>query len=98
MPADADWLNGVGVRIWNLVRAFNVREGFSRKDDNMPERMSTEPLPSGKTQGKAVSREAFEKMLSEYYGLWGWDDEGRPTRQTLVDSGLGEIVDTLDYL
>jgi aldehyde:ferredoxin oxidoreductase len=98
LPADADWLNGVGVRIWNLVRAFNVREGFSRKDDTMPDRMETEPLPSGKTQGKFVSREAFEKMLSEYYELWGWDEQGRPTKKTLEDAGLSEIVGTLDYL
>jgi aldehyde:ferredoxin oxidoreductase len=98
LPADADWLKGVGVRIWNLVRAFNVREGFSKKDDTMPDRMETEPLPSGKTQGKFVSREAFDKMLSEYYELWGWDEQGRPTRKTLEDAGLSEIVGTLDYL
>jgi aldehyde:ferredoxin oxidoreductase len=98
LPADADWLNAVGVRVWNLVRAFNVREGFSRKDDTMPDRMTTEPLPSGKTQGKTVSREAFEKMLSEYYALFGWDDDGRPTKKTLEDAGLSDIVGTLDYL
>ena len=98
LPADADWLNGVGVRVWNLVRAFNVREGFLRKDDSMPDRMETEPLPSGKTQGKSVSRAAFEEMLSEYYKLWGWDDEGRPTKKTLEDAGLQEIIGELDYL
>ncbi|MCJ2533535.1 MAG: aldehyde ferredoxin oxidoreductase, partial [Candidatus Thermoplasmatota archaeon] len=98
LPADADWLNAVGVRIWNLVRAFNVREGFSRKDDTMPDRMSTEPLPSGKTEGKTVSREAFETMLNEYYALWGWDERGRPTKKTLEDAGLSDIVGTLDYL
>ncbi|MGB2826457.1 MAG: aldehyde ferredoxin oxidoreductase family protein [Thermoplasmata archaeon] len=98
LPADANWLNAVGVRVWNLVRAFNVREGFSRKDDTMPDRMSTEPLPSGKTEGKTVSREAFEKMLNEYYALWGWDEQGRPTKKTLEDAGLSDIVGTLDYL
>jgi aldehyde:ferredoxin oxidoreductase len=98
LPADADWLKAVGVRIWNLVRAFNVREGFSRKDDTMPDRMATESLPSGKTKGKTVPREAFEKMLDEYYALWGWDKDGKPTKKTLEDCGLGEIVGTLDYL
>ena len=98
LPADADWLKAVGVRVWNLGRAFNVREGFSRKDDTMPDRMSTEPLPSGKTEGKTVSREAFETMLNEYYALWGWDEQGRPTKKTLEDAGLSDIVGTLDYL
>lgn len=98
LPADADWLNAVGVRVWNLVRAFNVREGFLRKDDSMPDRMETEPLPSGKTEGKAVDRAAFEQMLSEYYALWGWDDEGRPTKKTLEEAGLQDIIGELDYL
>ena len=97
-PADEAWLVGVGTKVWNLVRAFNVREGFSKKDDVMPERMASEPLPSGKTKGKAVPQEAFDKMLAEYYELWGWDEEGRPTRKTLEESGLGDIVDKLDYL
>ncbi|UCE91553.1 MAG: aldehyde ferredoxin oxidoreductase family protein [Methanobacteriota archaeon] len=98
LPADADWLKAVGARVWNLVRAFNVREGFLRKDDSMPERMETEPLPSGKTEGKSVSRAAFDEMLSEYYKLWGWDDEGRPTKRTLEEAGLQEILGELDYL
>jgi aldehyde:ferredoxin oxidoreductase len=98
MPANEQWLKEVGERVWNLVRAFNVREGFSRKDDTMPERMATEPLPSGKTQGKTVRPEDFEKMLDEYYQLWGWDDQGRPTKATLEKSGLGDIIPKLPYL
>ena len=98
LPADESWLVSVGTRVWNLVRAFNVREGFSKKDDDMPERMETEPLPSGKTAGKAVPRESFDKMLAEYYQLWGWDEDGRPTKKTLEDSGLGDIAGRLDYL
>jgi len=98
LPADEEWLKAVGTRIWNLVRVFNVREGFSRKDDTMPERMSTEPLPSGKTEGKTVKPEDFEKMLTEYYQLWGWDQDGRPTKKTLQDAGLGDIIAKLPYL
>ena len=91
-------LREAGRRIWNLTRSFNVREGFARKDDTLPERMENEPLRSGKTAGKSVSKASFETMLSEYYGLWGWDDQGRPTRATLQDAGLGEIVTKLPYL
>ncbi len=97
-PATEDWLTAVGTRVWNLVRAFNVREGFSRKDDTMPDRMESEPLPSGKTAGKAVPPGAFDKMLMEYYQLWGWDEDGRPTKKTLEDCGLSDIVPKLDYL
>lgn len=91
-------LRMIGRRIWNLTRAFNVREGFARKDDTLPDRMENEPLPSGKTAGKSVSKASFESMLSEYYGLWGWDDQGRPTKAALLEVGLGDIVDRLHHL
>lgn len=97
-PADEESLRSIGKRVWNLTRAFNAREGFTRKDDNLPERMEKEPLQSGKTKGKAVPRADFEKMLSEYYKLWNWDDQGRPTKQTLQEAGLGDIVGKLPYL
>ncbi len=91
-------LRKVGRRIWNLTRAFNVREGFTRKDDTMPERIEKEPLPDGKPKGHVVPRADFERMLSEYYKLWGWDDQGRPTKKTLVEAGLGDIVKRLPNL
>jgi aldehyde:ferredoxin oxidoreductase len=74
VPADEQYLRKIGKRNWNLVKAFNVREGFSRKDDNLSERMEKDPL------------------LSEYYKLWGWDDQGRPTKKTLEENGLGDIA------
>jgi aldehyde:ferredoxin oxidoreductase len=95
VPADEEYLRSIGKRVWNLTRAFNAREGFSRKDDTMPERMEKEPLPSGKTKGKAVPRADFEKMLSEYYKLWGWDNDGRPTKKTLESVGLADIAKKL---
>jgi len=91
-------MRSIGRRIWNLTRAFNVREGFARKDDTLPYRMEKNPLPDGKPKGHAVPRADFEKMLSEYYKLWGWDDQGRPTRKALEDADLRDIVGRLDYL
>jgi len=86
VPADEAYLRSIGKRVWNLTRAFNAREGFTKKDDNLPERMEKEPLKSGKTKGKFVPRADFEKMLTEYYKLWGWDDQGRPTKKSLQEA------------
>ncbi|HUS56628.1 MAG TPA: aldehyde ferredoxin oxidoreductase C-terminal domain-containing protein, partial [Thermoplasmata archaeon] len=91
-------LRTVGKRVWNLTRAFNAREGFSKKDDTMPERMTSEPLPSGKAAGRNVPRADFEKMLEEYYRLWNWDDQGRPTKAALEGVGLQDVAAKLDYL
>jgi aldehyde:ferredoxin oxidoreductase len=98
VQSSEEHLRKVGRRIWNLTRAFNVREGFTRKDDTMPERMGKEPLQDGKPKGHVVPRADFEKMLSEYYKLWGWDDQGRPTKKALDEVGLGDIVKKLPYL
>lgn len=83
-----------GERIWNQVRAFNVREGFSRRDDTLPARIFDEPLASGIAQGKRLPRLEFEKMLDDYYQL----KTGYPTRQTLRRLGLEDVSRSLDSL
>jgi len=74
-----------GERIYTLERLFNLREGFTRKDDNLPERYFTEPTPIGLpvAKGKKIDRSQFEKMLDEYYALHEWDREGIPKKETL---------------
>jgi aldehyde:ferredoxin oxidoreductase len=70
----------IGERISNLVRVFNLREGFTMKDDTLPYRLLKEPLPSGTCKGQVVN---LKPMLDEYYRLRGWDSEGRPTKEKL---------------
>ncbi|MEM0152361.1 MAG: aldehyde ferredoxin oxidoreductase family protein, partial [Thermoplasmata archaeon] len=41
----------IGERTYNVARAFNVREGFSRKDDYLPERVLKDPIPKGVSKG-----------------------------------------------
>ena len=82
---DVDELMRAGERIWNLERMFNLRAGFSKKDDTLPKRLLREPMPGGPAKGKTVP---LEEMLSEYYHLRGWDKEGRPTKERLAALGL----------
>ena len=63
-------------RVITLERKFNVREGFSRKDDTLPPRLLNEPMPEGMAEGKKV--EGLDIMLDEYYEIRGWDKEGNP--------------------
>jgi aldehyde:ferredoxin oxidoreductase len=74
-------LTTTGERIYNLARLFNEREGFDRKDDSLPERIFSEKLTTGFTAGKLLPREEYEKMLSEYYKLRGWDENGKLTAE-----------------
>ena len=70
-------------RIENLVRMYNVREGFSREDDTLPYRTLHEPLPDGPATGQCIGEENLNKMLDEYYLARGWDNAGVPTEKTI---------------
>ena len=87
-----DSIQTVGKRIWTMTRLFNIREGFSRKNDLAPPRVYLDPLPEGNPKGKVVPEQDYQKMLSEYYRLWGWDEQGRPTPETLRELDLEDLV------
>ena len=90
--ADPGYLFKVGERIVNLERAFNVREGFGRKDDRLPDRILNEPLHTYGAPGEGEMVREMEKFLDRYYELRGWTENGAPTREKLEDLGLGQIV------
>ena len=93
---DVQELLRIGERQVNVKRAFNIREGLTRKDDNLPKRFIEEPLPEGPSKGQVVN---LEVMLDEYYELRGWDRKtGMIKRKTLKRLNLPEIEKELDKL
>lgn len=86
----------VGERVNNLARAFNAREGFSRKDDTLPDRLMNEPLLEGASKGQSIPQADLDFMLDEYYTARGWDVvTGTPTRQKLEELGLAAVAQDL---
>lgn len=81
-------LRKAGERIWNLTRLFNLREGFSREDDKLPERMKKPLKGEGPARGNYITEEDFEEMLERYYRIRGWDENGKPTPEKLKELGL----------
>ncbi|MEA1940579.1 MAG: aldehyde ferredoxin oxidoreductase family protein [Candidatus Caldatribacteriota bacterium] len=75
----------IGERIWNLERLFNLKAGFSRKDDTLPMRILKEPIKTGPSKGEI---EELDKMLDDYYKVRGWDKNGVPTNEKLKALGL----------
>lgn len=87
--ASLDDLLLIGERATNLARVFNAREGFTRKDDTLPERIFS-PLENGALEGEFIPREEFDSALTELYSLKGWDtNTGNPTRERLEALSLG---------
>ncbi|MBE3085527.1 MAG: aldehyde ferredoxin oxidoreductase family protein [Bacteroidetes bacterium] len=73
----AEGLLKIGERVVNIARAFNAREGFNRVQDTLPGRIFNDALKSGVTEGKKIPKEDFNRMLTEYYQLRGWNtDDG----------------------
>lgn len=78
-------LHVIGERIWNMERLYNLREGFSNRDDILPDRLLTEPVKSGPSKGHVVH---LEPMLEDYYRFRGWSKDGIPTEKKLAELGV----------
>ncbi|MEJ2723582.1 MAG: aldehyde ferredoxin oxidoreductase family protein [Deltaproteobacteria bacterium] len=85
VPFSVEKFMEAGERIYTLERVWNLRAGFSGKDDTLPERVLKHP---GKKETSKAEPFRLEETLPEYYRLRGWDAEGVPTRSKLDELGL----------
>jgi aldehyde:ferredoxin oxidoreductase len=83
-----------GERGITMARAFNILRGFTAADDWLPERFF-EPMRYGTLAGHAIDRDKFKDGLELYYGMMGWDEQGRPTRAKLEELGIGWLWEHL---
>jgi aldehyde:ferredoxin oxidoreductase len=79
----------IGERIYNLERLFNIREGFSRKDDILPKRFLETTLQDGPSKGKIVP---LNDLIDEYYMVRNWDESGIPTDNLLEKLSLKRLM------
>ena len=82
-----------GERISHLRRAFNHRIGVTRKEETLPPRLLSEPMPTGPSKGGLPD---LDEMLDEYYEYRGCDREtGYPKEAKLRKLQLDFVVDEL---
>ncbi len=79
---DTEKLKKAAKRYRTLVRAFNIRRGMRRIDEQPPANHWKNRFP-----------ELEKELLDSYYKLKGWNDDGIPTKETLDDLGLGYVSD-----
>jgi aldehyde:ferredoxin oxidoreductase len=83
----------VGERYTTMTRCFNLREGFTVRDDWLPERMFN-PLPP---KNYRLDKDEFSKAIRIYYEMMGWDsDTGIPTRTKLEELEIGWVAAELE--
>ncbi len=93
MELGLDDLFTIGERVYNLQRAFNVREGLDRKADSLPPRVFEDPIPKGASKNSRIKRSEFERMLDDYYQARGWSWNGIPTKVKLISLDLQDVAE-----
>ncbi len=99
LATDLKWLNAItgwdmtneeflqaGERIFNQKRLINIRLGYSGKDDILPPRVMHKLLDLSDDEQKVPV--SIQDQLQEYYTLRGWDKEGIPTHEKLLELQL----------
>jgi aldehyde:ferredoxin oxidoreductase len=91
-------LNIIADRVFNLTRAFWIRESgkkWSSEMDTPPKRWFEEPLTTGRLKGRRLDRLRYNDMLQMYYQKRGWDKNGIPSKSTLKMLGLEDAAKQL---
>jgi aldehyde:ferredoxin oxidoreductase len=78
-------LQEIGKRIIDVERMFNNREEITRKDDTLPKRYFDDPMPMKIAKGHHIDRKEFDLLLSRYYKLRGWDDNGQVKKERVKE-------------
>jgi aldehyde:ferredoxin oxidoreductase len=81
----SDEVMKIGERVNNLVRLFNIREGLTKDQDTLPKRFFSEPLKGGPCRDRVVE---LDQLKAEYYLVRGWDSDGIPTDETVIELGI----------
>jgi aldehyde:ferredoxin oxidoreductase len=82
----------LGERVATMGRVFNLREGLTAADDQLPKRFFS-PTPRGALKGTAIDPEGMSRAQRTFYTLMGWDPiTGVPTREKLEELGIGWAV------
>ncbi|MCL5807615.1 MAG: hypothetical protein M1418_03500 [Deltaproteobacteria bacterium] len=81
----------VGLRVANLMRAFNLRHGVGADLETPSPRWGSTPV-DGPAKGISIAPH-WDTMLDNYYRLMGWDRQtGKPLPETLRALELDSVV------
>ncbi|MGH3167848.1 MAG: aldehyde ferredoxin oxidoreductase C-terminal domain-containing protein, partial [Trebonia sp.] len=74
----ADELRATARRIVMAKRVYNIREGWQREDDWLPDRLLNEPLTLSSGRVAALTAQRLRSMIDAYYKTRGLDSAGHP--------------------
>jgi aldehyde:ferredoxin oxidoreductase len=89
---DGAELERTAARIVLAKRLFNLREGWTREEDWLPERFLTETLELESGRTAALTPQTLRTMIGGYYAGRGLDRDGVPAADRLEALGLDLLV------
>jgi aldehyde:ferredoxin oxidoreductase len=89
---DADELATTARRIVLAKRLFNLREGWTRDEDWLPDRFLSERLELDSGRTAALSADRLAGMIDSYYRRRGLEEDGLPTAATLTQLKLEPLA------
>jgi aldehyde:ferredoxin oxidoreductase len=92
---DYDEVDLIGVRAHTIKKAFNIREGWTAADDDLPWRWKHEPMTIGPSAGHVVTEEELAYLKKIYYEAKGWTEEGLIPKQLLIDLGMADVAEEI---
>jgi aldehyde:ferredoxin oxidoreductase len=91
---DADELATTARRIVLAKRLFNLREGWTRAEDWLPDRFLSESLELESGRTATLTADRLQTMIDSYYRGRGLEPTGIPIPATLSELGLEPLVET----
>ena len=91
---DADELATTARRIVLAKRLFNLREGWTREEDWLPDRFLSNRSSSSSGRTATLTASRLEAMIDSYYVGRGLDPAGVPDPKTVSELELQALVDS----
>jgi aldehyde:ferredoxin oxidoreductase len=88
---DAAELGQTARRIVLAKRLFNIREGWTREEDWLPERFLTQSLELDSGRTATLTADRLRGMIDAYYRSRGLEPTGAPRDGTLRELGLDQL-------
>jgi len=85
----------IGIRAHTIKKAFNIREGWKRADDDLPYRWKHDPMTKGASAGHVVTDEELEYLKDLYYAAKGWTKEGLIPKAKLLELGMDDVAEEI---
>lgn len=91
---DADELDVTARRVVLAKRLFNLREGWTREEDWLPDRFLSESLELESGRTATLTADRLEAMIASYYRGRGLDETGVPSPETVGELSLRGLMDS----